>query len=86
MEDIWHLVYKSIQTQNQWEVDGPKGKRTRDATCICFVVICSSSLDFTIISGKTLVGGPLRSEEELKSRLLRGPPSCVPENHATLVA
>lgn len=51
---------QSIQTRNQWEVDGPKGKGTRDTTCICFVVICSSesSLDFTIISGKTLGGGP----------------------------
>lgn len=51
---------QSIQTRNQWEVDGPKGKGTHDATCICFEVICSSesSLDFIIISGKTLVGGP----------------------------
>ena len=57
-----HLAFglQSIRTRNQWEVDGPKDKGTRDATCICFVVICSSesSLDFTIILGKTLVGGP----------------------------
>ena len=37
-----HLAFglQSIQTQNQWEVDGPKDKETRDATCICFVIVC----------------------------------------------